>query len=101
MSGSIETTSVLEDVPSTAKVHKKATVTEALVAPNGDKSTVTLQHEASKDSAEDSHHDNDAEYVKGHPVIRNGNAYGPLFWLLWLTYLIRVRCIKIPNISSR
>ncbi|KAI1474854.1 putative OPT peptide transporter Mtd1 [Daldinia eschscholtzii] len=72
MPGPIETTPAPEDVPGAVKSPKQATVTEAPVAPSGDKSTVTSQHEASDDNAEDAQRDDDTEYVKGHPVIRTG-----------------------------
>lgn len=55
------------------KGRKEAVVTEAPVTPAGDKTAVTLLRETGQDGSQESEHDEDTVYVKGHPVIRNGN----------------------------
>ncbi|KAI1399216.1 putative OPT peptide transporter Mtd1 [Hypoxylon fuscum] len=54
------------------KGRKEAVVTEAPVTPAGDKTAVTLLRETGQDGSQESEHDEDTVYVKGHPVIRNG-----------------------------
>lgn len=53
---------------------KKATVTEAPVAnlSDSDNPTQNLRRKTEKEGSEDTRQDDDAVYVKGHPVIRNG-----------------------------
>ncbi|KAI2638736.1 putative OPT peptide transporter Mtd1 [Hypomontagnella submonticulosa] len=54
---------------------KKATVTEAPVAnlSDSDNPTQNLRRKTEKEGSEDTRQDDDAVYVKGHPVIRNGS----------------------------
>ncbi|KAI0842029.1 OPT peptide transporter Mtd1 [Hypoxylon sp. FL0890] len=72
MSDPIETSPGLRDVSSAPKTRKEAAVTETAVTPSSDEPTVTLPHDLDKDGIENSQHDDDVKYVKGHPVIRNG-----------------------------
>ncbi|OTB05950.1 hypothetical protein M426DRAFT_121631 [Hypoxylon sp. CI-4A] len=66
---SSQTSAITKDAADDSKaLHKRTVVTEE---PLSNKSAVTLPRESDNDESQ-GQRDDDAEYVKGHPVIRNG-----------------------------